>query len=455
MRSAARVGVIAAMSGLIACGGGTVRTAPLSRVGPDGVAMDPAVGWYRVGGDREVLLSPGADGALRLLDFAGLEFHRLDSLAGGQWRVRGQGHWDGAVLRRDNAGNPTELVDSAGVSRNVSRTERPPYRVEEIRFQQGRDTLAALRLVPHVRKLVGPSSAQLREVPIRLPAVVIIHGSGDSDRDNIWAYTFADAFAQRGFVTILPDKRGSGHSAGAWRRADFHVLAADAAAAVAALRRDPRVDPARIGVVGLSQGGWVAPSVAVGDTALAFVVAVSASATTPFEQVRHEVRQDLIRADAPAVVVNAVFTTMDALVAHVRQPNDSAFARYLSARAALVAAAGTSAATGFPVERDAWQLSWWAGVGDVDPVIALRRIAQPVLVLYGADDERDNVPVAESMSRLARLQAEGRDLTVRVLEGSGHTLTSRDRGWVRLDALDDMTNWALQRVHGLDGSAQR
>ena len=118
-----------------------------------------------------------------------------------------------------------------------------------------------------------------------------------------------------------------------------------------------------------------------------------------------------------------------------------------------MSAAGAEAATGFPVARDDWQLAWWAGVGDVDPVAALRRVRQPVLVVYGAEDEHDNVPVAESMARLARLQAEGRPLTVKLYEQSGHTLSSPERGWVRLDALDLITEWALTRVGGLDGSA--
>jgi hypothetical protein len=44
---------------------------------------------------------------------------------------------------------------------------------------------------------------------------------------------------------------------------------------------------------------------------------------------------------------------------------------------------------------------------------------------------------------------------VRIFEGSGHTLATSTRGWVRLDALDEMVEWALLRVGGLDGSAMR
>ncbi|MGH7477585.1 MAG: alpha/beta hydrolase family protein [Longimicrobiales bacterium] len=91
------------------------------------------------------------------------------------------------------------------------------------------------------------------------PAAVIIQGSGASDRANAWARSIAEVVATTGSVVLLTDKRGTGASEGDWRTTDFHELARDAFAGVAYLGRPPDVQPERIGLVGLSQGGWVAP----------------------------------------------------------------------------------------------------------------------------------------------------------------------------------------------------
>jgi len=51
------------------------------------------------------------------------------------------------------------------------------------------------------------------------PAVVIIHGSGTSRRENRWYVTLAHYLQENGIAVLLPDKRGSVHSEGDWRTA--------------------------------------------------------------------------------------------------------------------------------------------------------------------------------------------------------------------------------------------
>lgn len=74
------------------------------------------------------------------------------------------------------------------------------------------------------------------------PGVVLIGGSGPSDRHNDG---FFDALrthlAGAGVAVLAYDKRGAGKSTGAWAAATVDDLAYDAAAAVAALQALPRV----------------------------------------------------------------------------------------------------------------------------------------------------------------------------------------------------------------------
>src|SRR5205085_2653506 len=122
---------------------------------------------------------------------------------------------------------------------------------EDVRYSNGLVSLSATLEVPRI--------------PGRLPAVVIVHGSGMSDRRNAWTTAYADALARRGIVVLYPDKRGSGSSDGDWRTASFADLAGDASAGVALLRARPDVDPSRIGAIGFSQGGYVVSILAAED----------------------------------------------------------------------------------------------------------------------------------------------------------------------------------------------
>jgi dipeptidyl aminopeptidase/acylaminoacyl peptidase len=84
---------------------------------------------------------------------------------------------------------------------------------------------------------------------------------------------------------------------------------------------------------------------------------------------------------------------------------------------------------------------------DFDPVPLWAELARPVLVVYGAEDERDNVPVAESVRCLEALRAGGREgLDVRVYAGSGHALGDPVTGWIRRDFLDELARWIGARA---------
>ena len=63
----------------------------------------------------------------------------------------------------------------------------------------------------------------------------------------------------------------------------------------------------------------------------------------------------------------------------------------------------------------------------------------PGLVVYGSEDEHDNVPVAESERRLESLARA--NLECRVYPGSGHALDDPQGNWIRRDFLDELARW--------------
>ena len=112
------------------------------------------------------------------------------------------------------------------------------------------------------------------------PGLVLVGGSGaGTPRERLLVE--ATAFARQGMAVLIYDKRSVGYSK---LRRSYSELADDALGAVRTLRGQPGVDPAAVGVWGLSEGGWVAPLAASRSSDVAFVIVVGANAMTPIQQ---------------------------------------------------------------------------------------------------------------------------------------------------------------------------
>ncbi|AWS47869.1 alpha/beta hydrolase [Streptosporangium sp. 'caverna'] len=122
--------------------------------------------------------------------------------------------------------------------------------------------------------VLSPAAAK----PAR-PGMVLVHGAGEGPRTKLMGE--AVEFARRGLSVLIYDKRSEGYSL--FRRS-YSQLADDALGAVATLRSQPGVDPAKIGIWGLSEGGWVVPIAAARSKDIGFVVVVGANGLPPLRQ---------------------------------------------------------------------------------------------------------------------------------------------------------------------------
>ena len=120
------------------------------------------------------------------------------------------------------------------------------------------------------------------------PAAIIIHGSGTSRRNSVWYLSVTDYLQQNGIAVLLPDKRGGEKSEGSWLGSSFEDLANDTLAAVDFLRQQDRFAASSIGLMGMSQGGWIAPIVASQSDEVSFVVSMCGAAVTTEEQLVYE-----------------------------------------------------------------------------------------------------------------------------------------------------------------------
>lgn len=138
------------------------------------------------------------------------------------------------------------------------------------------------------------------------PGMVLVHGSGSgSPRTKLMGE--AEEFARRGMSVLIYDKRSQGYSL--FNRS-YSVLADDALGAVAALRSQKGVDPAKVGIWGVSEGGWVAPLAASRSADIAFVVVVGANGLDPLRQQTWAVAAGLRKAGVSGSVVNRAEPTL-------------------------------------------------------------------------------------------------------------------------------------------------
>ncbi|WP_433944747.1 alpha/beta hydrolase family protein [Paenibacillus sp. SN-8-1] len=105
--------------------------------------------------------------------------------------------------------------------------------------------------------------------------VLFIHGDGAIDAAHDDGYKpLWERLASLGYASLSLNKRGIGGSEGSWLEQSMDDRVDEAREAIAWARRQPMIDPNRIGVWGASQAGWVIPKLA-GKEQLAFSILVS------------------------------------------------------------------------------------------------------------------------------------------------------------------------------------
>src|SRR5216683_4017173 len=146
-----------------------------------------------------------------------------------------------------------------------------PYKEEEIAFPNGKAKIS----------LAG--TLTLPRGPGPFPAVILLSGSGPHDRDESLVghrpfLVLADHLTRKGIAVLRFDKRGIGKSTGDYTDATTADFASDAEAVLAYLKTRKEIDPKKIGLIGHSEGGMIAPMVATRSNDVAWIVLLAGPA---------------------------------------------------------------------------------------------------------------------------------------------------------------------------------
>ncbi len=220
-------------------------------------------------------------------------------------------------------------------------------------------------------------------------AAVIVHGSGPSDRRALARHV--RNLIEQGIAVLAYDKPGCGESSGDWQTLSMQDRAHEALAAARALAAHPRVDGARIVLVGGSQGGWVSV-IAAAEAApdeIAAIVTISGPGVGVAEQELYRIKHDLTRQGFSAAEVEEAVAFLTRRIASVAQgvAVEEIHQAELAYREATWRSEVGSETLG--------ELAFDAGLYGYEPAADIRRVRCPILAIWGGADTL--VPVVRSV----------------------------------------------------------
>jgi pimeloyl-ACP methyl ester carboxylesterase len=326
--------------------------------------------------------------------------------------------------------NMTRTEDAASLVSARPQEPKPPfpYSARDVTFTSGDVTLAGTLTTPSTP---GPHVA-----------VVLISGSGPQNRDEAILghkpfLVLADHLTRKGIAVLRYDDRGVAKSTGQFETATTQDFASDAAAAVQFLKSLPEIDAQRIGLVGHSEGGIVAPMVAADSKDVAFVVLL-AGVGVPIDELLRAQRRLLLKANGASELDIERTESLNAqMFAAAKSVTDPA-AREKRLREVTQAfvdslppdARNLSDEEKASLERGVQMLStpWMQFLLSYDPAATLRRVKVPVLAINGELDLQ--VPPAQNLPVIKQALAAGgnRDVTVSELPKLNHLFQTATTG---------------------------
>ncbi len=244
------------------------------------------------------------------------------------------------------------------------------------------------------------------------PGVVLVTGSGPQDRDESLLghkpfLVIADFLARSGIAVLRYDDRGVGRSSGDFAQATTLDFADDAEAAFTYLAARPEVDPRRVGIVGHSEGGLVAPLVASRNASVGFIVLLAGPGLRGDQLLLLQSAALMRASGATEEQIAAARKLNETLYAIAIQESDPVVIRdkaravvldTIAAEPSLTDAQKSEARQGVDAQLAQLSTPWFRTFLSLDPAASLSKVRIPVLALNGSLDLQ--VPVDEDLGAI-------------------------------------------------------
>lgn len=299
-----------------------------------------------------------------------------------------------------------------------------PYLTEEVGYEHKQ---ASVHLAGSFTK---PATGE------NFPVVLMITGSGPQDRDETIGKhkpfaVIADYLTRQGIAVLRVDDRGVGKSTGDFSQATSADFATDVLAGIDYLKTRTDIDPKKIGLIGHSEGGIIAPYVAARSKDVAFIVLLAGPVTggkqTMYYQAVDKPLAKLSEADRKAY--GQLYTKMFAIAL------DSQIAKRVpefvknvytdwkktqsdSILAHLIHGTDQQVINQFSIGFRDFTRPWWRFFLSYDPKKNFASLEIPVLAFYGEKDEQVD-PVA-NRALINQLKKKQSRFTVVEIPGVNH-----------------------------------
>lgn len=330
----------------------------------------------------------------------------------------------------------------------IRRPQNPvrpyPYHEEDVTYDNKEQnvTLAATLTIPQGK---GP-----------FPGVVLITGSGPQDRDETLLghkpfLILSDYLTRHGIAVLRADDRGTGKSTGVFSKATTADFATDTEAGVAYLKTRSEVDPHKIGLIGHSEGGVIAPMVAARNKDVAFIV-MMAGTGVPGDQVIVAQGEaiDIANGKKPEDAAKSAERQREIIHLIETEKDQTALEKEIRDK---MAGQGTEAQIGMEIRQ--FTSVWFRYFLTYDPATALRKVTCPVLALNGSLDKQvlpsQNLPVI----RKALEEAGNKHFEIDELPGLNHLFQTAKTGspaeYAQIEetmspvALEKISSWIVKQ----------
>ena len=256
----------------------------------------------------------------------------------------------------------------------------------------------------------------------------------------------ADYLTRQGIAVLRADDRGFGKSGGDFATATTADFATDAEAAVAYLKSRPEIDPRRIGLIGHSEGGEIAPMVAARNPDVAFIVMMAGPGVPGDEILVAQTRlivesNGMSHADAEKEATQE----REILDAVKREKDDNALDKVLRDKLA-----GVVPEAQLEASLQQIRTPWFRYFLTYDPATALKKVRCPVLAINGEKDIQ--VPPGQNLPaiRKALESAGNRNFEVVELPGLNHLFQTAKTGAIGeyAEIEETISPVALEKIAG-------
>jgi len=346
-----------------------------------------------------------------------------------------------------------KVIEKVQVKRSQDPAKPYPYYSEEVTFKNSKDSIT----------LAGTLTLPKKEG--KYPVVVLITGSGPQNRDEELMghkpfLILSDYLTRNGIGVLRYDDRGSFASTGNFKKATTNDFATDVESAVKYLKTRKEIDQKHIGLIGHSEGGIIAPIVAVNCKDVSFIVLLAGTAIPGSELLLRQ--QDLIgrgmgmkedELKSTSEINSHIFKMVDEIqnTDTLKSKITNYLLTALKEHPEMNTQKGSSINDIVDMQISQLMSPWMLNFIRYNPALMLEKVKCPVLAINGSKDLQ--VPAGVNLPAIEKALKKGgnKNGTIKELPGLNHLFqeckTGLPKEYAEIDqtmspvALETIANW--------------